>query len=1483
VLLRAAHGAAGDAAGSLVAEFANTPPSGTGPQDAATRLAEGTTVELRLLVRAGGRPETAVEVQAPSDASMAAVGEALAYAIGVEVGELVLDRTGEPLDGHGELAHAGLREGDRLKIVQANELGEGRPHTATETPLELVVTGGPLSGRRLPLAYGDHELGRDPSCAIVLEDAALSARHLQLSVYEDGSATVTDVGSRNGSQLEGDALAPDEPRPLPPGWLVAAGRTLLEVRAPQPEPPPPAAGPDGTIGFNRPPRVQRPLEPAVRPFPAPPEPPQRGRLPLGAALIPLALGLGLYLFTRIPTMLFFATLSPVMAVTTYVEDRRGGRKGFERKSREYRERLATLKDELEAERADETEQRRASAPDAATLIARVRTVEPSLWERRPGDPDFLALRVGSADRPSQLSVRIDAGGAPELRAEVEEVAAFYAVAPAVPVAVPLGELGSVGLCGPDAGVDGLGRWLVAQAAALHSPQELQIAAAVGDVRAETWSWIRWLPHARETRSFARGPVAARALVERAARIVDERAEAAETAFAARRRGPALLLVLDETVAPERPLVERLFAGAAEAGVAVVWLGRERRDLPGSCGGIAELEHTSARLTLTDTRSGSTTVGVSADGLAPALAEELALALAPVRDTSSSAAAGGVPDSVSFLGLLGADEPLTAWIDARWGAAHGVDPGAGAGTGLDAPIGLSASEPFSVDLRADGPHALVAGMTGAGKSELLQSLIASLAVRHPPGRLTFLLIDYKGGAAFKECAELPHTVGLVTDLDEHLTQRALVSLNAELQRRERILRGASAKDLADMERRDPEDAPPSLAIVIDEFATLAKEVPDFIDGIVDVAQRGRSLGVHLVLATQRPGGIVSENIRANTNLRIALRVSDPAESTDVIGVQDAARIGRDRPGRAYARTGHGELTEIQVAYAGGSTPQGTDRRAIRVRRLDDAGLLDLPAARLGGDSDLRLVVEAAAAAARARGLERPSSPWLPPLPALLLLETLPEPERPDAVALVGLLDEPERQTQRPLALDFEAEGSVLVYGTSGSGKTALLRTLAIALASRSSPQELHLYGLDFATRGLGVLEQLPHCGAVIAGEDEERTARLFAHLRRTLERRKSLFSHQGVFSLAEWRAARPEEPLPRILVLLDNYAGFAAAFERVNLGELVDALPRLVGEGRPLGVHFAVTADRRGAMPNALAGIVPSKLVLRMADEDEYAALGIPLRTIRGAQLPPGRGFLPGGVEFQIALPGGDASGSGQAAAVAAAAQQLATRYRTHGAPAIEPLPTQVARSTLPQPSVPLAAVIGLGDADLQPVEISLAERHFLVVGPYRGGRSTALGTIVSSLRARADRDLHLLAPRRSPLVGLPFWTSIAEGEEACARLATELSIELGPRPPFVLVIDDGDELAESAAALALETIVRRGRDLEVRVVAVAERQAVQRAFGGWLRELRKEEHGLLLDPDVNVDGEILGTRLPRRTNPVFPPGRGYLVRRGAVELVQLAC
>lgn len=286
-------------------------------------------------------------------------------------------------------------------------------------------------------------LGRAPHCAISLDDASLSAEHLRLSVGESGDVTVVDAGSRNGTSVDGLVLRPREPRKLEPGEIVQAGQTLLSLEHAERRRPVDGGDGDGFVAFNRPPRVNRPLEQAVRPFPAPPDDPQRARLPIGVSLVPLALGVGLYVLTKMPAMLFFAALSPVMAVSTFIEDRRSGKKGFTRRAREYRERLAALGEELERERTRELRARWADAPAATELVRRVQTHDPRLWERRLADDDFLSLRVGTGAGQAHVRVRLESGGNDRFRAEAEELADWYATVAPVP-ALPLADAGAAG-------------------------------------------------------------------------------------------------------------------------------------------------------------------------------------------------------------------------------------------------------------------------------------------------------------------------------------------------------------------------------------------------------------------------------------------------------------------------------------------------------------------------------------------------------------------------------------------------------------------------------------------------------------------------------------------------------------------------------------------------------------------------------------------------------------------------------------------------------------------------------------------------------------------------------------------------------------------------------------------------------------------------------------------------------------------------------
>ena len=557
--------------------------------------------------------------------------------------------------------------------------------------------------------------------------------------------------------------------------------------------------------------------------------------------------------------------------------------------------------------------------------------------------------------------------------------------------VPLAEVGVVGFAGARRGAVTAARFSLAQLAAWHSPRHLGLVLLVADDPADEhgddWDWVRWLPHLRpvdgEDADLLVGLDAEqiRARLSELTRLLDVRAEQTGWSRHGRWEGRSVVVVLDGARQLRRlPGVARLLAEGPDLGVRVICLDEQAVALPVECGATVEVvgeTDTALRVTV---RDNAALEGVVMDGVSQPWAQRFARALAPLEDATPDDAVAELPSEVALLDLLPFDATDAGALETAWL----VSP-----RSTSVPLGVGVDgQPFTVDLRLDGPHALVAGTTGAGKSELLQALVAGLAVGNRPDELAFVLIDYKGGAAFKDCARLPHTVGTVTDLDGHLTERALSSLGAELRRRETVLRDGGCKDIDDYlaHRSAGDPSLPRLVLVVDEFATLAEELPDFVGGLVGIAQRGRSLGVHLVLATQRPSGVVSADIRANTTLRIALRVTDAGESADVVDVKDAATISRATPGRAVARIGAGAVTPFQSARVGRSATVAVPGPRIRRAVWADAGdARPRPAAGpTSGPTDLSRLVDAACAAAAALDITPVPSPWLPPLGDVLPL-------------------------------------------------------------------------------------------------------------------------------------------------------------------------------------------------------------------------------------------------------------------------------------------------------------------------------------------------------------------------------------------------------------------------------------------------------------------------------------------------------------------
>lgn len=1495
---------------------------------------------LGLTVEYGTAQEDVV-VELPTGATIAALAHALTLQLTElpAVIDLVVRRTGERLPADAVAMDRDLRSGDAVTAVASSRRATqptrpGNQPLATSIAIrepsgigDVVLRGADGSARptrgegatahltvhgaRTAAPAGEHLAGADRWNDLRVEGMAADDGRFRLRA-EPGAAWVASAPDEAPISLNGATVGPS--------WTAAAdgselrvGRVRIVLSVPRPDHP--RAGKDrlilgdklgerpridlgvgGFVPVHRPPRKLSAWRPATITLPETPRPQQRLRIPLVAALVPLVAGLVLFIVLRSTMMLAFMLLSPLMAGATYFTDRRSRKQDGEHSQARFESRLTHAHAQMSAALDTELRERRVAAPPVVELLRRVDRLDPTLWERRPWDSDFLTLRIGVGRLPAATKIesRTSADVDPDPRLHHLVQAGRYLHD--VPCLASLGTSPVIGLAGNRVISSDVARSLVLQAVALHSPLELGIAAALAPGAETGWDWLKWLPHTQTASGMLegaplgtgrRGIEVLRSVRERTHRVLAQQRTALRAAETG--DGPAMLLLIDEALQLDRSLVSEILGNAGALRHVIVWVGNDPRSLPGECGTTVDCG-SNGRGLITSLAEGAHDVDVQLEGATIPQAARAARALAPTRDATLAAGSAAVPHRIKLVDQLDLGEPSGAQIAERWQRRRGG--------GLGAQIGMGAGEALSIDLRTDGPHALIAGTTGAGKSELLRTIVSSLAIAHPPDRLTFLLIDYKGGAAFAPCAALPHVLDVVSDLDAELGERALVSLDAEMKHRERLLAAARADNLIDLERRAPELAPPNLLIMVDEFAKLRDEIPEFVDGVVDVAQRGRTLGIHMVLAAQSLRNAFTPAVRANTNLRIALRVTSDTESQDVIEANDAARIpsGEAMRGRAYARIGHERLFEFQSAHVSGRHRAPGDATVeVRGFAFDD---LPVPSARRevrddgpprADETDLAMIAVAARSASDLLGLPAPRPAWTQPLPAALPRTEVQR--HTDALrgrCAIGLVDQPRQQRQVPLVIELD-RGHLAIYGASGAGKTVALQTIAAGLAWDASPADLQLYAIDADAGPLSLIEPLPQVATVVPGADAERVERLLFRLESEVQRRMSLHAATGASSLTQYLEQGRGEPLPRVVLLVDGFGEFASLYDTARADSLFDRLVGLLGSGRSVGVHVVVTADRRSSIRSAVAASFPQRLLLRQASSDDLVGFGVPVKLADRTTLGDGRVFTEDHELAQLALPVPAFDATDPADGFRRLADHLAATWPAHRAPSIDTLPEHVDRSVLTGIVPRVAALpIGLGGAHLGPVTVDLSERHFLVSGAYRTGRTTALAGIASAVAASGELEtLHLLAPRRSGLVDLPIWTETARGTAACTELATRLALEIAAfgddhHPRMLVVVDDGGELQDAPTMMALEKVVRLGRDRGVRVVAALETTAARALGNLWVREIRRDGSGLLLSPDLMADGDLLGVALPRRSNVANAPGRGYLVARAKAELLQVA-
>ncbi|MCI9655086.1 MAG: type VII secretion protein EssC [Lawsonibacter sp.] len=990
-----------------------------------------------------------------------------------------------------------------------------------------------------------------------------------------------------------------------------------------------------------------------------------------------------------------------------------------------------------------------------------------LWERSPKQDDFLSVRLGLGDVEVPFPIEADTPGLSliddPLRDEPSRLSELYGTLKDAPVSINFRHNTVIGILGEETRSE-FAQAILAQLAALHSYHDVRIAVLSDEGTYSQWSWARWLPHVfasedRELRMVVSEPGAVQQVITHLDEVLTMRGDSAqEGGDHTKGELPAphyVVFCTNPELLENRPFWKHLVSG--NRGMTLVLLASGMELIPKECHLLFKVDRRNGAIYTSDGDYREVKYEFSTSERLNSFSHMLAPLR--IRDSSESAA---IPSMVSFLNIYGVRkvESLDVWR--LWGRNHVYE-------GLRSTVGLSAgSQKFVLDIsdKAHGPHGLVAGTTGSGKSVMLQTYILSLALNYHPDQIRFILIDYKGGGMADAFRRLPHVTGIIDNLQTGNTiARALASLQGEIHRREKMFKEAGVDYIDDYIRyfyNDPQkERLPHLIIVVDEFAELKADQENFMRELVSASRVGRSLGIHLILATQKPSNSVSDEIWANSNFRICLRVQTRSDSTEMLKKPDAAYL-KNR-GRCYIQVGNDEIYEqIQTSYSGLVYRPDEPSENELPHLLDNAGQVvsvkrhQRETTNRREPTQMDAVLERIIQTAREHGLPESHHLWLEELPSAVFLwricgeSALEEdlwcgPNDGQNYSVVfGLGDDVQRQKHFPVSIDLIANRNYMVVGVATSGKTTFLQTVIFSFALRYDPSALNMHILSLTSRTLGVLESLPHIGDVIYGEEESEVRRFFDMLTAENDRRKDLFSKASTDSFVAYNQAQTEagkEIIPAIVVFADRFVQVMEV-----LGDEESAkLATLLSEGSSRGIFFIVTAIDLKEIPYKMRGYFRG-IGLQVNDRASYADIigkSVP-REMPDIEQTPGRGLIlldDGIYEFQTALYGSSKTDSARAAEAKTLSAEMATKW--YGAkpariPRIPPDATWELFAASPDYQFaaahpwrfPLAYDLNRG----VPLVLHLEESFsFLITGAQRSGKTNLLRLIARQWSSRGAK------------------------------------------------------------------------------------------------------------------------------------------------------
>ena len=1203
-------------------------------------------------------------------------------------------------------------------------------------------------------------------------------------------------------------------------------------------------------------------------------------------------------------------MSLVFSVTSYVGDKKERRIREKRRRERYETYLLDQRKRLARLYQDQKEALTWHYPPLREIERMTMFYSSRIYERKADDSDFLCFSLGNAPASASFRVKFEEHQEDEedpLAAEARDMLGQFREIPDMPSVIDL-KLSHLGLVGEQVHIHRLLTAIIMQLAFFQSYHDIEIVMLTEEACRSHFEWITWYPHCRVHHINVSGLVSGEnqrdQVLGSLAQILKMRKQKRDEGKQETLFLPHYVIIIDDPrLVINHSIMEFLQADQRGMGFSLIYTTNQQANLPDYIKTIMILNgRESGTLLMKEGKLMNRIIALQepedCDG------ERMARKMAALIHNQGMSTQ--IPDSITFFSLYQVKRPEELPVEVLWRKNVCYKS-------LAVPLGVRGKDDIvclNLHEKAHGPHGLVAGTTGSGKSEILQSYILSLAVNFHPHEVGFLLIDYKGGGMANLFRDLPHLLGTITNLDGSESMRALASIKSELARRQRIFNENGVNNInqySRLFRSGKAEIPlPHLFLISDEFAELKKEQPDFMSELVSAARIGRSLGVHLILATQKPSGVVDDQIWSNSRFKLALKVQNESDSNEVLKTPDAARI--TLPGRAYLQVGNNEIYELfQSAWSGADYSEsevemGFDNRVYFMNRLGQGELLneDLSS---GEESQGVKLTQLDVVVNRIQTLykrldERPvERPWLPPLAEQIVNphvsgdRDVGQFEEYDLSMELGVVDIPEEQKQEEYIHNFSEDGNLAVFGAAGFGKSTTLMNGALTLACRNSPEKLHYYILDFGNSALVQLKGLPHTADYMGFDDEEKLKKLMKLLGAELQSRKRLFAAANAINFKMYNETA-KEALPAVILWIDNYD----VIREIGM-ELEDFLVKLTRDGGGIGIYTVITASRANAVRYSVLNNFKNKLVHFLYDRTDV--VGIVGRS--SYQLPEIRGraavkldnvnlmqcYLP--VEYED-----DRSYTGR---IGSLIQEIERSNTAKPAEGIRVMPEILSfeRLMAQAPVRERQAVVGLDTEEILPQCLDLSQPVTLIVGAPQTGKTNILKMICR----QAGENKVLVADSRSydlqETEGMDH--VVYCGQEAdLENFAGELKREVDGRkeqfegqkmrlkefiaanPCVLLLIDDGDNFIElcKPRAKEMETLMAEAVTYGISVV-VTTAPSKLRGYDNMTKLWKESQSGLVLG---NPGEQNLFPITPMRG---YKAGveKGFLYQRGSIRQIRM--